>query len=283
MVDAAAGQAPRAGVEALDREPDEQHVALDGIAATHQGVRADPLHPERRPVGQRLLDHRHGGHGAVEHVAEREPGRVDRRAVDLDDARLRGVGRHPPVVHDPQRVVVGPPPVAAHPGLVGGVHASLLADDRVEAGLLADLADDGVPRVLPVVDPSPGQGPLLVGGDPRRQLRQQDALVAHDDGVRRHSLSPGQGHGLQSRPRPRADRRGRAGSCRSMVLAMTQPLQPATSTKAKLRDPWLDNAKMVLVTIVVVGHMIVLVPDRATSRRAPTTSSTTSTSRRSCW
>jgi fucose 4-O-acetylase-like acetyltransferase len=45
-----------------------------------------------------------------------------------------------------------------------------------------------------------------------------------------------------------------------MVLAMTQPLQPATSSKAKLRDPWLDNAKMVLVTIVVVGHMIVLVP-----------------------
>ena len=41
---------------------------------------------------------------------------------------------------------------------------------------------------------------------------------------------------------------------------MTQPLQPATSSKAKLRDPWLDNAKMVLVTIVVVGHMIVLVP-----------------------
>ena len=45
-----------------------------------------------------------------------------------------------------------------------------------------------------------------------------------------------------------------------MVLAMTQPLQPATSSKAKLRDPWLDNAKMVLVTIVVVGHMVVLVP-----------------------
>jgi fucose 4-O-acetylase-like acetyltransferase len=31
--------------------------------------------------------------------------------------------------------------------------------------------------------------------------------------------------------------------------------------QAKLRDPWLDNAKMVLVTIVVVGHMIVLVPN----------------------
>jgi fucose 4-O-acetylase-like acetyltransferase len=43
---------------------------------------------------------------------------------------------------------------------------------------------------------------------------------------------------------------------------MTQPLQPATAPKAqvKVRDPWLDNAKMVLVTIVVVGHMVVLVP-----------------------
>ena len=43
---------------------------------------------------------------------------------------------------------------------------------------------------------------------------------------------------------------------------MTQPLQPAAAPKAqaKQRDPWLDNAKMVLVTIVVVGHMIVLVP-----------------------
>ena len=29
----------------------------------------------------------------------------------------------------------------------------------------------------------------------------------------------------------------------------------------KTRDPWLDNAKMVLVTIVVVGHMVVLVPN----------------------
>ena len=44
---------------------------------------------------------------------------------------------------------------------------------------------------------------------------------------------------------------------------MTQPLQPATAPKAqaKQRDPWLDNAKMVLVTIVVVGHMMVLVPN----------------------
>ncbi len=43
---------------------------------------------------------------------------------------------------------------------------------------------------------------------------------------------------------------------------MTQPLQPATAppAKTKVRDPWLDNAKMLLVTVVVVGHMMVLVP-----------------------
>ncbi len=43
-----------------------------------------------------------------------------------------------------------------------------------------------------------------------------------------------------------------------MVLAMTQQAQPRLGQKT--RDPWLDNAKMVLVTIVVVGHMVVLVP-----------------------
>ena len=42
----------------------------------------------------------------------------------------------------------------------------MLADLRVEPGLLADLADHGVARVLAVVEPAAGQGPLLVGGDP---------------------------------------------------------------------------------------------------------------------
>jgi fucose 4-O-acetylase-like acetyltransferase len=50
---------------------------------------------------------------------------------------------------------------------------------------------------------------------------------------------------------------------------MTQPLQPQTAPgeKTKLRDPWLDNVKMVLVTIVVVGHMIVLAPDGSEKSR----------------
>ena len=50
-----------------------------------------------------------------------------------------------------------------------------------------------------------------------------------------------------------------------MVLAMSQPTPTPSPAPApapvKTRDPWLDNAKMVLVTIVVVGHMLVLVPD----------------------
>lgn len=33
-----------------------------------------------------------------------------------------------------------------------------------------------------------------------------------------------------------------------------------TPMSAKVRDPWLDNAKLVLVTIVVIGHAIVLMP-----------------------
>jgi fucose 4-O-acetylase-like acetyltransferase len=51
---------------------------------------------------------------------------------------------------------------------------------------------------------------------------------------------------------------------------MTQPLQPAAAPKpqTKVRDPWLDNVKMVLVTIVVVGHMMVLVPDGSEKSRA---------------
>jgi fucose 4-O-acetylase-like acetyltransferase len=35
----------------------------------------------------------------------------------------------------------------------------------------------------------------------------------------------------------------------------------------KTRDPWLDNAKMVLVTVVVVGHMMVLVPSSTPESR----------------
>ncbi|MEZ5094070.1 acyltransferase family protein [Nocardioides sp.] len=35
---------------------------------------------------------------------------------------------------------------------------------------------------------------------------------------------------------------------------------PASPPPAKRRDPWLDNVKMVLVTIVVIGHLLVVSP-----------------------
>ena len=38
------------------------------------------------------------------------------------------------------------------------------------------------------------------------------------------------------------------------------PTQTTTPVKAA-RDPWLDNAKMALVTLVVVGHAWTLLPD----------------------
>ncbi len=38
------------------------------------------------------------------------------------------------------------------------------------------------------------------------------------------------------------------------------PTQAATSAPAKARDPWLDNAKMALIVLVVVGHAWTLLP-----------------------
>src|SRR4051795_5515479 len=49
-----------------------------------------------------------------------------------------------------------------------------------------------------------------------------------------------------------------------MVLAMPDQ----TPAVPKGRDPWLDNAKMVLVTIVVIGHLMVLTPDGGPKSRA---------------
>ncbi len=53
-----------------------------------------------------------------------------------------------------------------------------------------------------------------------------------------------------------------------MVLAMSTPVTAPVNSPAKQRDPWLDNAKMVLVTIVVIGHMMVLAPDGGEKNRA---------------
>jgi hypothetical protein len=72
---------------------------------------------------------------------------------------------------------------------VRGVDTRRLADLGVEPGLLVDLPDHRVTRVLAVVEAAARQGPQLVGGDARCEPGQQDRPVADDDGVRRDALS----------------------------------------------------------------------------------------------
>ena len=72
-------------------------------------------------------------------------------------------------------------------------------DGDGEAGLLVDLADDGVARVLAVVEPAARERPELAARDPGGQPAEQDLAVAHDDGVRRHPLHPLPRHGSNPR------------------------------------------------------------------------------------
>ena len=176
----APGWAPRVG------DPGQQHrvVALD------QGVRRDPLHPERPVVGQRLHHHRRHRDGAVEHVGDRLPGGLDGRPVDLQHPRLRRVHRHPPVVHDPQRVRVDPPPFAPDARQVGGVDPRRVADHRPPAR--SPRGPRGPPRrrgSSPWSSPPPGRvhsSSEVMRGESRRQ---QDLVVAQDHGVRRDPLA----------------------------------------------------------------------------------------------
>ena len=130
-------------------------------------------------------DHRHR---AVEHAGHRLPGRLHRRAVDLDDVRLRAVHRHPAVVDDPQRVGVRAPALPPGVALVVGVDVRGLADDHVQPGLLVHLADHRVARVLAVLEAPARERPQLLAGQPLGQPAEQDVVVAQDDGVRRHPL-----------------------------------------------------------------------------------------------
>ena len=141
----------------------------------------------------------HGRHrdGARGDVVERLPGGLDRGAVDLDHPRGGRVRWHPALVDEADRVGVDELPVPRRAGHVGAVDAGPVTHGGVEARLLLHLADQGVARVLAVVDAAPREGPQLGAGDPRRQAAQQDldptTALAEDDGVRRHPLSPRQG------------------------------------------------------------------------------------------
>ena len=47
---------------------------------------------------------------------------------------------------------------------------------------------------------------------------------------------------------------------------MATTTQETVLPAAKVRDPWLDNAKMTLVTLVVIGHMWTLLPETGLNR-----------------
>ena len=85
-------------------------------------------------------------------------------------------------------------------------------------------------------------------------------------------------------PESRDDRPGRVSLCRCLTPWFTRLARQAPApAPAKQRDPWFDNAKMALVTLVVIGHSWTLLPaDDAPSTAGSTTSSTPGTSRRSC-
>jgi fucose 4-O-acetylase-like acetyltransferase len=51
------------------------------------------------------------------------------------------------------------------------------------------------------------------------------------------------------------------------ALATVHPSPPATAAAPPTRDPWFDNAKMLLVTLVVVGHSWTLLPDTTVNDR----------------
>ena len=126
-------------------------------------------------------------------------------------------------------------------------------DRRGQPGLLDDLAHQCVARVLAVVEAAAGQGPQLGAADARREAAQQhfrDARAGddpHDHGVGRHALSSRQGSHAPNLPR------------------RFQPCRSVTPVAATQRDPWLDNTKMALVTLVVIGHSMGLSRPRTCS------------------
>lgn len=53
----------------------------------------------------------------------------------------------------------------------------------------------------------------------------------------------------------------------AVLTPVVHPSRPATGRPARTRDPWFDNAKMLLVTLVVVGHSWTLLPHTALNSR----------------
>src|SRR5690606_2267631 len=185
------------------------------------------------------------------------------RPVDLDHVRLRGVLGHPTLEDDAQGVGVDHPAVTPHARQMGGVDPRGLAHRGGQPGLLVHLTHHGVARVLAVLDTPARQRPHLLGRDPFGHPREQDLVAAvgeraSDDRVGRDPLVArveGGVHGTKprSRPHPPTSYGGRMPSA-APVPASVRPHTP------RPRDPWVDNAKAVLVVLVVVGHFIPLLP-----------------------
>ena len=107
------------------------------------------------------------------------------------------------------------------------------------------------------------------------------SAVAHDHGVRRDALALRAGRGRADMDRSLGSLVGTGSLCAVQDVA-APPARARRPPRAKIRDPWFDNAKMTLVVLVVVGHSWTLLPaDDGLRRAGSTTSSTPGTSRRS--
>ena len=104
-------------------------------------------------------------------------------------------------------VVVLDQPVGPGTGEVRAVHVGERAGHDVQPGLLVDLADQRLARVLAVVDAPAGQRPPAGDAGAPRHPGEQHLVVAHQQGVGGDPLAPRRcvvaGHGPESRDAPR--------------------------------------------------------------------------------
>ena len=139
-------------------------------------------------IGQRFLHHGDHRHGPSEHVGDRHPGSSACGAVLLDHPRRVRTLSDPAGVDDPDRVGIDATTVAPDAVEVARVDPGGVRDLDDLAGLLPHLTQDRVARVFAVIQAAAGEGPQFVACDARSQSREQDVVVTHDDGVRRHTL-----------------------------------------------------------------------------------------------
>ena len=165
--------------------------AAPSLVAHDQGVRRDPLHAGTaggRPAPRAPAATT--GTLPSSTSADRLPGGLGGRAVDLDHPRLRRVERHPAVVHDAQRV--GVDPAALAPDAAAGGRSRPGRSRRPRRAARSPRAPRAPPRRA---GPRRGRGRRRAASTaPRvvtrgREPAEQDAVVAEDHGVRRDPLA----------------------------------------------------------------------------------------------